>query len=77
MTVPFADTGKISKPYWGAFQANNGGGNSLAVDQITRIFGNTKVFDPQRPVTRGQAALAIQSIGIHFQQRTAEQALPH
>lgn len=77
MPVPLADRDKISKPYWGAFQTNNGGGGSLAMDLVNRIFGNTKIFSPQRTVTRGQAAVAIQVIGIRFDQRTAEQALLH
>jgi len=62
LVVDFTDRNKISKPYWGAFQLNNGGGNSLAVQEIKRIYGNTKIFYPQKLVTRGDTAVALQVI---------------
>lgn len=60
--VEFTDRNKISKPYWGAFQLNNGWGNSYAVDEVKRVYGNTKIFYPQKPVTRAEAAVALQTI---------------
>jgi hypothetical protein len=60
--VDFVDRGKVSKPYWGAFQLNNGGGGDYAEDEVKRIYGNTKMFDPQKPVTRAETAVALQSI---------------
>lgn len=76
MPVPFADRNKISKPYWGAFQTNNGGGGSMAVDEVNRIFGNTKIFDPQKTVSRADAAVGIQQVGFGtFGARTAAYAL--
>jgi hypothetical protein len=50
LSVDFTDRNKVSKPYWGAFQLNNGWGNSYAVQEVKRIYGNTKVFDPQKTV---------------------------
>ncbi|HEX5275272.1 MAG TPA: S-layer homology domain-containing protein [Candidatus Rubrimentiphilum sp.] len=61
-SVDFTDRDKISKPYWGAFQLNNGGGGDYAEDEVKRIYGNTKIFYPQKPVTRAEAALALQKI---------------
>ena len=60
--VDFTDRDKISKPYWGAFQLNNGGGGDYAEDEVKRIYGNTKIFYPQKPVTRAEAAVALQKI---------------
>jgi hypothetical protein len=62
LSVDFTDRDKVSKPYWGAFQLNNGWGNSLALQEIKRIYGNTKIFYPQKTVTRGDAAVALQVI---------------
>ncbi len=62
LSVDFTDRDKISKPYWGAFQLNNGWGNSLALQEIKRIYGNTKIFYPQKTVTRGDTAVALQVI---------------
>ena len=62
LVVDFTDRGKVSKPYWGAFQANNGWGNSYAVQEVKRIYGNTKIFDPRKTVTRADAAVALQTI---------------
>jgi hypothetical protein len=62
ISVDFTDRDKVSKPYWGAFQLNNGWGNSLALQEIKRIYGNTKIFYPQKTVTRGDAAVALQVI---------------
>lgn len=61
-SVDFTDRDKISKPYWGAFQLNNGWGNSYAEQEVKRIYGNTKIFYPQKPVTRAEAAVALQTI---------------
>lgn len=61
-SVDFTDRNKISKPYWGAFQLNNGGGGDYAEDEVKRIYGNTKIFYPQKPVTRAEAAVALQKI---------------
>lgn len=60
--VDFTDRDKVSKPYWGAFQLNNGYGNSYAVQEIKRVYGNTKIFYPQKAVTRGDTAVALQVI---------------
>jgi len=60
--VDFTDRDKISKPYWGAFQLNNGGGGDYAEDEVKRVYGNTKIFYPQKTVTRAEAAVALQSI---------------
>lgn len=62
LVVDFSDRDKVSKPYWGAFQLNNGGGSSYAVQEIKRIYGNTKIFDPQKTVTRADVAVALQVI---------------
>jgi hypothetical protein len=62
LPVDFTDRNKVSKPYWGAFQLNNGGGNSYAEQEVKRIYGNTKVFDPQKAVTRADVAVALQVI---------------
>ena len=61
-SVDFTDREKISKPYWGAFQLNNGGGGDYAEDEVKRIYGNTKIFYPQKTVTRAEAAVALQNI---------------
>lgn len=60
--VDFTDRNKISKPYWGAFQLNDGWGNSYAVNEVKRVYGNTKILDPQKQVTRAEAAVALQKI---------------
>jgi len=62
LLVDFTDRNKVSKPYWGAFQLNNGWGNSYAEQEVKRIYGNTKVFDPLKPVTRADVAVALQVI---------------
>ena len=62
LSVDFTDRNKVSKPYWGAFQLNNGWGNSYALQEIKRIYGNTKVFYPQKKVTRADAAVALQVV---------------
>ncbi len=62
IAVDFSDRDKVSKPYWGAFQLNNGWGNSLAVQEIKRVYGNTKIFYPQKTVTRADTAVALQVI---------------
>ena len=62
LSVDFTDRDKVSKPYWGAFQLNNGWGNSLALQEIKRIYGNTKIFNPQKTVTRADVAVALQVI---------------
>ncbi len=62
LSVDLTDRDKISKPYWGAFQLNNGWGNSLALQEIKRIYGNTKIFYPQKAVTRADTAVALQVI---------------
>jgi hypothetical protein len=62
ISVDFTDRDKVSKPYWGAFQLNNGWGNSYAEQEIKRIYGNTKIFYPQKPVTRAETAVALQVI---------------
>jgi hypothetical protein len=71
ISVDFTDRNKVSKPYWGAFQLNNGGGGDYAEDEVKRIYGNTKVFSPQKTVTRAEAAVALQTID----HRTAAGAL--
>ncbi|HET9392930.1 MAG TPA: S-layer homology domain-containing protein [Candidatus Rubrimentiphilum sp.] len=62
LSVDFTDRDKVSKPYWGAFQLNNGWGNSYALQEVKRIYGNTKIFDPLKPVTRADVAVALQVI---------------
>jgi len=62
LPVDFTDRDKVSKPYWGAFQLNNGYGNSYALQEIKRIYGNTKIFNPQKTVTRADAAVALQVV---------------
>jgi len=62
LPVDFTDRDKVSKPYWGAFQLNNGYGNSYAVDAVKRVYGNTKIFDPLKAVTRAEVAVALQEI---------------
>jgi len=62
LPVDLADRDKISKPYWPAFQVNNGGGNSYAVDVLHRVYGTVKVFHPQQLATRADAAIGLQEI---------------
>ncbi len=62
ISVDFTDRDKVSKPYWGAFQLNNGGGGDYAEDEVKRIYGNTKIFYPQKKVTRAEAAVALETI---------------
>jgi hypothetical protein len=61
--VPLSDRDKISKPYWGAFQANNGWGCSRAYDLVKRVYGNTKLFSPQKLATRADVAVLLQHVG--------------
>jgi len=65
---PFADAEKISKRYYDAVYGDDFDGSK----NIPRIFGALKFFYPQRPVTRAEAALAIDKIG-NYAPRTAEQ----
>jgi hypothetical protein len=62
LSVQLTDRDKVSKPYWGAFQVNNGWGNSYAVDVVHRVYGTIKVFHPQQLATRADAAIALQEI---------------
>jgi len=52
----------VGKPYWSAFQVNNGYGNSYAVLEVKRVFGSSKEFHPQQLATRQDAAIALQVI---------------
>jgi S-layer homology domain len=62
ISVQLTDRDKVSKPYWGAFQVNNGWGNSYAMDVLHRVYGTIKVFHPQQLATRADAAIALQEI---------------
>ncbi|HEV3089469.1 MAG TPA: S-layer homology domain-containing protein [Candidatus Elarobacter sp.] len=62
LSVQLTDRDKVSKPYWGAFQVNNGWGNSYAMDVLHRVYGTIKVFHPQQLATRADAAIALQEI---------------
>jgi hypothetical protein len=62
ISVQLLDRDKVSKPYWGAFQVNNGGGNSYAMDVLHRVYGTIKVFHPQQLATRADAAIGLQEI---------------
>ena len=68
--LPVTDVGKISKSYWDAIYSDyfNSSYN------IKRVFGPIKTFFPTKPLTRAEAAIALQSIG-NFKRMTAEKAL--
>jgi len=62
LPVDLVDRDKVSKPYWPAFQVNDGYGNSYAVGVLHRVYGTVKVFHPQQLATRADAAIALQEI---------------
>jgi hypothetical protein len=62
LSVQLTDRDVVSKPYWGAFQVNDGWGNSYAVDVLHRVYGTIKVFHPQQLATRADAAIALQEV---------------
>lgn len=65
---PFADVEKINKRYWDAFYGDDFDGSK----NVPRVFGALKNFNPQRQVTRAEAALCIDKVG-NYSPRTAEQ----
>jgi hypothetical protein len=68
VAYPFADLEKINKRYYDAFYGDYFDGSK----NIPRVFGAVKTFQPQRPVTRAEAALCLDEIG-NYRPRTAEQ----
>lgn len=70
VVFPFSDDDQISKRYYDAIYGDDFDGSR----NITRVFGQMKTFQPQRPVTRSEAALCISTIG-KYTPKTAAQAL--
>jgi hypothetical protein len=68
---PFTDDDQISKRYYDAIYGDYFDGSK----NIPRVFGAIKTFHPQKPVTRAEAAVALDKIG-NYSPMTAEQALP-
>jgi hypothetical protein len=67
---PFTDDGKISKRYYDAIYGDYFDGSK----NIPRVFGQMKTFQPQRTVTRSEAALCLAKIG-NYSPMTVEQAV--
>jgi hypothetical protein len=67
---PFSDIDKISKRYYDAIYGDDFDGSK----NITRTFGEMKTFQPQRPVTRSEAALCISTMG-NYGPKNAVQAV--
>jgi hypothetical protein len=67
---PFSDDDKISKRYYDAIYGDNFDGSK----NITRVFGQMRTFQPQRPVTRSEAAACVSTIG-NYTPRSASEAL--
>lgn len=59
--VRLGDAGQVSKPYWGALNADQCTGFS-GQDELHRIFGTVRTLHPQRPATRAEVAVALQKI---------------
>jgi hypothetical protein len=67
----FTDNDKISKDFWHAMCVERY--NDL---NWTRVFGKTKVCEPQKPVTRAQAAVCVWQIGYGSGCRSADPPNP-
>ena len=67
---PFSDVDKISRRYYDAIYGDNFDGSK----NITRVFGQVRTFQPQRAVTRSDAAQCISTIG-NYTPRSATEAL--
>jgi len=63
---PFSDDEKISTRYYDAIYGDNFDGSK----NITRVFGQMRTFQPQRPVTRSEAALCISTVGNYSPRNT-------
>jgi hypothetical protein len=70
VVYPFSDVDQISKRYYDAFYGDDFDGSK----NIPRIWGNIKTFQPQRSVTRAEAALALDKVG-NYSPGSAEKTL--
>lgn len=59
----FSDLNKVSKRFWGAFYQDTS--NWTRCDNIGRLCGSTKLFKPQSPVTRAEAAVVLWKMGCY------------
>lgn len=60
-----ADADKISKPYWGAIDADHWSNIFGSANSLSRVFGPVKNLHPQQLATRADAAVAISLIQTH------------
>jgi hypothetical protein len=58
---PWKDKAQISKTFVGAIATGAGGGN----ESFSLVYGASSLFHPQQPVTRGQAAILLTTVGDH------------
>lgn len=70
VVYPFNDIDKISKRYYDAIY----GDDFSRSKNIPRVWGNIKAFQPQKPVTRAEAALCLDKVG-NYSATTAAEAL--
>jgi hypothetical protein len=61
----FADDKQIAPRYHQSILADHGSyTDTNARSNITRCFGKTEIFHPQKPVTRGEAAVCLSVFGV-------------
>ena len=67
----YSDYSKIVPMYVGAIYEDE---SAMTTGTFARVYGSTKTFDPQQPVTRGEAAVALSAMRGEWP-RTAADAL--
>jgi hypothetical protein len=68
MRVNMTDIAQVNKAYWGPLYDDHSTGTS---NNVARVYGSLKTFSPRKPVTRGEAALALSAFGGEIPARSA------
>ncbi len=71
-TWGFQDAAKISPKIWPALAADFQNGDQ---SNLKRMFGYITIFQPQRPVTRGEAASALWFLGVQTDGLSAQDVI--
>jgi S-layer homology domain len=66
--VDMTDVAQVNKAYWGPLYDDFSTGTS---NNVARVYGSLKTFDPRKPVTRGEAALVLSVFGGEIPARSA------
>jgi len=76
--IPFSDAAKVSKPYRAAIGADvaaSGGNWAYTSGNLGRVYGTLKTLQPQKTVTRSEAAIALSAVGVGNSAPSASAAL--